>query len=349
MSTTLQSLTRIWDTFISSVWNGMSSLSEAFGRSNSIELVEGGEGTFTLTGTKGSAQPGLIQISPQGQITGDGPTTIQTIRRSRLRLAFRQGRFLQRELSLPEQARDFADRILKTEIDRLTPWPAEHAIFGHQITASSEGKISVAIVAADRRVLQPLIDHVLSLRPRSLEAVARIGDHAAGDIVIFENKGQDSVSRSWRMALSAVPLILALAVGVAAVYEMWAGSNLEASYDSVQTELRQLRAGTRQVDPSVSLEQKLIQKRLQGPVATLIIEDLSRVLPDDTYLTDIELAGLKIRFSGVSRDATALVRLVESSGRLSDASFFAPTTRDATEAGEKFHIEATVKRQGGVP
>ena len=122
---------------------------------------------------------------------------------------------------------------------------------------------------------------------------------------------------------------------------------MEASYDAVQAELRQLRSGTRPIDPSVSLEQKLIQKRIEGPVATLIIEELSRVLPDDTYLTEIDLAGKKIRFSGVSRDATALVRLVESSGRLSDASFFAPTTRDATEAGEKFHIEATVKGRGG--
>ncbi len=347
MSTNLQSLIRLWDSFIASVWNGISSLGETFGRTSSVELVEEDGGRFVLTGTNDNGTPLSISISPEGLISGNRPSSIQSIRRAKLRLVLRPNRFLQRDLNLPEQARGFADRILRTEIDRLTPWPAEFAIFGHRITATADGNISVNVVAADRRSLQPLIDSILTMRPLSMEAVARIGSDSATDVIVFENMGQDSASRSWRMLLSAVPLTLALALGLAALYEMWAGSIIEASYDAVQAELRQLRAGTRPIDPSVSLEQKLIQKRIEGPVATIIIEELSRVLPDDTYLTEIDLAGKKIRFSGVSRDATALVRLVESSGRLTDASFFAPTTRDATEAGEKFHIEATVKGRGG--
>ena len=73
------------------------------------------------------------------------------------------------------------------------------------------------------------------------------------------------------------------------------------------------------------------------------IEILSRILPDDTYLTELRILGGKMQIIGVTRDAPALIRLIEQNAHFSQATFFAPTTRSASEQSEHFHIEAHIE------
>ena len=68
--------------------------------------------------------------------------------------------------------------------------------------------------------------------------------------------------------------------------------------------------------------------------------------PDQTYLTELQLEGNKLRLTGITRDAPSLIGLIEQSGRFTRASFFAPTTRSAANTGDRFHIEALVKSLG---
>jgi general secretion pathway protein L len=50
--------------------------------------------------------------------------------------------------------------------------------------------------------------------------------------------------------------------------------------------------------------------------------------------------------TGVTRDAPALIELIEQSGRFTRATFFAPTTRSSSDTGDRFHIEAIIKPLG---
>jgi general secretion pathway protein L len=56
--------------------------------------------------------------------------------------------------------------------------------------------------------------------------------------------------------------------------------------------------------------------------------------------------GNKLRLTGITRDAPPLIGLIEQSDRFARASFFAPTTRSDSNAGDRFHIEAVVKALG---
>ena len=86
-----------------------------------------------------------------------------------------------------------------------------------------------------------------------------------------------------------------------------------------------------------------LERRKQDSAATvLVLEALSKALPDNTYVTEIDIRGDKLQVVGISRDAPALVRLMEQSSRFTQATFVAPTTR-AESSGERFQIEAQIK------
>ena len=77
-------------------------------------------------------------------------------------------------------------------------------------------------------------------------------------------------------------------------------------------------------------------------VATGVIDALSKLLPDDTFLTDLSVDAARVRITGVSARAAELVPLLERSGQFSNATFYAPTTRMQGQATDRFSIEATI-------
>jgi general secretion pathway protein L len=87
----------------------------------------------------------------------------------------------------------------------------------------------------------------------------------------------------------------------------------------------------------------LERRKYDTPSSVIVLEALSRVLPDHTYVTEMHLAGNKLQIAGITRDAPSLIPLIEQSPHFRRATFYAPTTRAPSDPGERFHIEARVE------
>jgi general secretion pathway protein L len=87
----------------------------------------------------------------------------------------------------------------------------------------------------------------------------------------------------------------------------------------------------------------LERRKHQTPSSVIVLEVLSQILPDHTYVTELRIEGDKLRVMGVTRDAPGLIRLIEQSPHFTRATFFAPTTKAPTDPGERFHIEAQIE------
>jgi general secretion pathway protein L len=69
-----------------------------------------------------------------------------------------------------------------------------------------------------------------------------------------------------------------------------------------------------------------------SPSAVIVLEALSRALPDTAHLTEL-------RFE----NATLLIAPLQQSGHLADVRFFAPTTRGSDGTLFRFHIEGRIE------
>ena len=74
-----------------------------------------------------------------------------------------------------------------------------------------------------------------------------------------------------------------------------------------------------------------------------ILEAVSELLPDHTFLSRLEVRRSDVTLKGTSQAASALIALLDSDPRLSNVRFASPVTRDPQTGGERFHITASVR------
>lgn len=334
---------RLWSHFIDAVTQGCESVGNRISPPRRLTIVEEQDGRLSVLRANASSQVmGNLTFDSNNGLSGSGGEMMQAVKGARIDLVLLPDRFLIRDLPLPAQADDFLDRILRAQIDRWTPWPADRAVFGYRLREQTGDKIIVAVAAGDRKDLQPIFDAFAALKPAMLNAFAGPVD-GAPRIALMQKSLVDLGGNRLRALIGGILIAVSLALLVSFAWAAWENSRLDAEYETLQSQLAGKRVGLRAEDPMKAQERLIILRKAGGPYVSVMLEELTRAMPDNTWLTDIDVTGAKLRVIGISRDATALIAKIEKSAAFSDASFFAPTTRSAQESGEQFHIEATMQ------
>ncbi len=151
----------------------------------------------------------------------------------------------------------------------------------------------------------------------------------------------DARARSYRRALvAALAAAVLFALGSSAL-ESWFSDQRQTAQAEIARRIAAMRTsadGSAQ-DPQLAA---LLQRKRDIPPAVVILEALSRALPDDSYLTQLRISGARLEIDGVSRSASSLVALLEQTEPFQRAQFSAPTTPAVAEGAEAFHIAADI-------
>ena len=312
-----------------------------------VRLAEQENGTFTLQGAAGNSPSSISVKVSNGVATCSGDAAGQ-LKGSRIELAMRPDRFYFRALEFPQRASEFLDGIVRAQVDRVTPWRASEAVFGWSApTEIASDRISVTIAAAARAQIGPFAEAIGRLGAKSI-VVSTTQPDAAGKpaIKVFEQAAAGTleayqVRRALSLGLLCVMALCALAVAADVVI----GSNLRSSQNDVSRRIAErrgiIRAGSDAVTNSALA--KLARRKNQTPASVIVLDALSKVLPDRTYVTELRIDGDKVQVTGITNDAPSLIPLIEQSPHFSRATFFAPTTRAPSDPGDRYHIEARIK------
>jgi general secretion pathway protein L len=321
-------------------------------RQSVTRIVERPDGAFEISPARKRGEALQARIV-DGELTSPQSKAWRNAIRGRpVELRLDCERFIFKSLDLPRQAASFLEGVVRAQIDRLTPWRAVEAVFGCKAVAErGSDRLNVVVAAARATTIEPTLAAFSALRPSALSVITadESNDATSRNISICERRpGYAERRQRIKSALSATLALALAAAGLSQAASFYFGAQSAAESASLEHRLAERRAAILKERRSVEDVDMaaLYARKGTTPANVLVLEALSRTLPDDTYLNELTIDGGKVELAGLTRDAPALVDVIERSHRFSHAVFTGPTTRAESGKGETFQIEARIEGDG---
>lgn len=337
------SILGLWSRWIDEAAAGLKRASFRLQRQRIIELREQPDGSFLGW----ELRRGVAERLNEPPLRLEAPNStassklLALLARARVEVVLSPARFVFKTIELPRGADQFLAGVVRSQIDRLTPWTASDAAFGwSEPRDAGPDRVAVTVVATARVLIDPVASALIANRADFVRMSTEPSEGAAR-IEIWGQGGSQNADRQFRRYLAIGFGVAATGFVVSLIGWLIAGVFLESQARQLQDQIAQRRGELMQKSGS-ALEQaiqSLKGRKRTTPSAVMVMEELSKALPDDAHLTEMRMETGKVQMVGLAQDAPALIRLIEQSGQFSQATFFAPTVR-AANGGETFHIEA---------
>ena len=261
---------------------------------------------------------------------------------------------LVRRLALPAAAAGRLRDVLAFEIDRQTPFAATDVAYDARIARRrTDGQLDVDLVVVPLAKLQAHRD-ALGALASTLAGVdlAGAGGAPLGANLLPPGQRRQVADpwRRWNLALVALALV-ALVLGLWQVLD-----NRRDAADAFERELapraaqaRQVAAQRQELVGMVAGQAFLDRSRAARPTTVEILDELSRLLPDGTWLEKVAIEGDQLVLIGLSNEASALVRRLEPSPLWRSPALTGALQPDPRSGRDRFSLVAELATRPPVP
>jgi len=276
----------------------------------------------------------------------------ETRGRARLRLPREQA--LVRRVTMPAATEENLSQVVAFEMDRLTPFRADDVYFDHRVVSrdAGAGQILVEVAVAPREVVDAAVARMGELGT-SLQGVP-VGDEASPgsgtlDLLPTERRGERETANERLLRnglLAAVGLLLLVALLLPAWQKREAIVAMHPQIAKSKQEAESSDAIARTLEREVADYNFLLGKR-HAPSALAYLEDVSRLLPDNTWVQQFELRtagkGREVQITGETASASKLIEILEQSTLLQNSTPRGSVTRGSQPGTERFMIVAETR------
>lgn len=268
-----------------------------------------------------------------------------------VRLIVEPDRYLKRHLSNLKLPQSKLSAMASLDMQSATPFRSDDVF----LICDGDGQITKGsgYIIVKKTILEPLLEQLKNagIHVENLE----FADSANAICPKADTIKQLFTASKWRILQSrltgfAFALIVAGLV-FSASHAHWRYYKAEKSLDNLiaagRVEAEKVRtlisSRNQKIHQLISVRN---EKKDAVPLVS-ILEEMSRIIPDSTWLTDIQIDNGKIQFSGFSKSAAALIPLLEDSNLFKAPTFKSPVVRVNTQAGERFTISMQVESENG--
>lgn len=245
---------------------------------------------------------------------------------------------------LPLAAERHLDQVLAFEMDRETPFTAAEVYWTSRVLRREQaaGQLWVRVLILPRLLLAPLLQMLdrSGLRPHLAEIAA--GPDRGSRIPLDNTERRSARTRLSRPALAGCAILALVALTLPYVQQALPLLGLERSIAAEKEAAAEAQRLQQQIDRLSGGITFVEQERVKLGRPLVVLAALTRLLPADTYLTDLSLHQGKITFTGRSAGASRLIALLARTDQLRNPAFAAPVTRIGGGELENFTITAEV-------
>jgi general secretion pathway protein L len=274
------------------------------------------------------------------------PDVVQILSRlqahkQRVRLCLSSELGLTKLIELPIAAINDLEQLLRFEMDRLSPFPVDEVRFAHRIlhVDKKERRISVVVQIVPRNIVKHALAtcECLGLQPGRLELAGAPGDNLPNLLAHHTMRYPRVGYLDCGLALLALLFAGLLVLGPLHKREA-AALRLEHEIVVEKAGAERSAALRQQLDLLTSTMGPVIGRRQRGPMCTLLLAELTRLMPDDTYAVELRIGEGHIMMLGYAQAASNLIGLLDATPLFGEVKFLSPVTRDQQTGREFFQI-----------
>lgn len=271
-------------------------------------------------------------------------------RGERVALCLTDTQCLVKQVELPLAAAKNLRQVLSFEMDRHTPFKADQVYFDFRVlqVENQKNQLVVKLVVVPRSVVNGALD-LLERWGAPVNAVYVAGLAVPdGDAINLMPAERSTTQPSKLYGTNAGLLLLILILGITAIaIPIWqkrqAVIALLPIVDRAKQQARKTDVLRREQERLAAEFNFMLDKKQEAPPLIILLDELSRLLPDDTWVQQFNLKGKELQIQGETGSSSKLIALIESAKILHDANFRSPLTKGNMPNSERYHLAAEIK------
>jgi general secretion pathway protein L len=259
---------------------------------------------------------------------------------------------LHTRVTMPLATESNLRQALAYEMDRHTPFRAEEVFFSWRVLSRDReaGQLHFELYVTPREAVEAQVERLkrLGLAPTGVDIAG--ADGPLGINLLPEALRFHLVNRQVRLNWSIAAVMVFLMVIVMA-QSLWLREHqvkvIGEAIDDVRAEAQAVQQIRKQIDDASEAASFLQVRKTENGYKVEMLAELSRILPQDTFLDRLSMHEGTIQVQGKSGNAQSLIELINASPYFENACFRGPTRLDNRSGKEIFDLSADTTKQDG--
>jgi general secretion pathway protein L len=257
---------------------------------------------------------------------------------------------LRKTISLPLATEENLRQVLEFQVEQHTPFSPDRVYFSYLVRARDfESKqLTVELVVAPRDTLDPATKILLGMGVVVRAVFA--DEHLTSGVLLNLMPVTDAAHSRSLLRQGANPwlagIVLLLALAAAAIpplVKREAVVQLLPWVEKGKKAAEMVSAVRAELEARVEQHNYLIEKRQASPAVIQVMEELTHILPDDTWIQVFDLKGRKLVIQGETASSSRLIGLFEKSTIFREASFTSALFKGQLPGTERYQLEIQLR------
>lgn len=257
-------------------------------------------------------------------------------------------------IRLPIEAAGNVEGVIAAEMHRYTPFAARDVFYDFCVVGTDPEveRLTVDLLVAKRQDVETILFDAaqMGIRPTRLTHAGDEGTQTCAFNLLPE---ADRIAPS-RTAARTLQLaaLLTLVLGLGWAW-LWYDHNQrllersDAMVADLRTRISAVRASEDRGVRLIAAVNETAERKRRTPQVVELLNEVSRILPDHSWLIGFSLGAGQVTLDGYSSDPSTVLREIDGSPLFEKAEFVAPVRMEAGVNKEKFRVRASIVDFGG--
>lgn len=273
-----------------------------------------------------------------------------------IRLCLPADDILRCPVELPLAVESNLAESLRYQLDQVTPFSANQVYFDYDILErdAERGRLKIDLRLTLRSRVDTLRERLtaIGIRPHAIDCLGGEGEHLQCEgfnMLPLEQRPRHVYRRArinW-LLVGGLVLVLAVVMAESLFLHQRSADRLETEVETLRNEADEVLALQRELQDALAAANFLAERRRRQPVSVAVLDEITRILPNDIWLTQMQMRGNELMLQGLADQSQRLIELINESELLAEAEFRGSVSIDSRSGRERFNAQARIETAGG--